>query len=323
MPLVENLTALARRASYVVSKNLEEQALQFTDWHLQYKQISSGRFKGASAITQISGVRIHVEALNTRILQKGGVPEGTIAVGIPLELEGPANICGAQSSKDTLHVFSCFSDFEFVSPEKHLVANIELETKALCSAENQRLAKQLQTSLSAPAILLQPEAATQLRNMIQQTSKISAELPVHDVALQASWQSQLERRVMFGLLESITTSSDATKEDLKLRKSWQVVKQVERLLEDPETCVTSIAELCVALQLSRRTIQYAFEYAIGMNPVSYLRAVRLNHVRADLLNGESVTFAATQWGFLHLSAFAQDYYKLFGELPSITQKKFK
>jgi AraC family transcriptional regulator, ethanolamine operon transcriptional activator len=34
----------------------------------------------------------------------------------------------------------------------------------------------------------------------------------------------------------------------------------------------------------------------------------------------SIGDAAAQWGFFHLSHFAADYQKLFGELPSMTRR---
>ncbi|MEX3937848.1 hypothetical protein AB4Y32_40175 [Paraburkholderia phymatum] len=37
----------------------------------------------------------------------------------------------------------------------------------------------------------------------------------------------------------------------------------------------------------------AFQEALGLNPIAYLREVRLNHVRRELRIGESVTSAAT------------------------------
>lgn len=83
----------------------------------------------------------------------------------------------------------------------------------------------------------------------------------------------------------------------------------------------SIAELCVQLGMSRRTLQYAFHDALNLNPIAYLRAVRLNHVRRELRHEESVTSAATKWGFWHFSSFAQDYRTMFGELPSVTAKR--
>ena len=75
------------------------------------------------------------------------------------------------------------------------------------------------------------------------------------------------------------------------------------------------------LGVSRRTAQYAFQDTLNLNPIAYLRAVRLNHVRRELRLGDSVTTAATKWGFWHLSSFAQDYRAMFGELPSATAKR--
>ncbi|MGK8195309.1 helix-turn-helix domain-containing protein [Burkholderia cepacia] len=61
---------------------------------------------------------------------------------------------------------------------------------------------------------------------------------------------------------------------------------------------------------------------MNLNPVAYLRAVPLNHVRRELRLGDSVMFTATKWGFRHLSSFAQDYRAMSGELPSATAKRY-
>lgn len=105
-------------------------------------------------------------------------------------------------------------------------------------------------------------------------------------------------------------------------KYWPLVNAVQDRLQDPATCPLSIAELCVQLGISRRTLQYAFQDALNLNPIAYLRAVRLNHVRRELRLGDSVTLAATKWGFWHLSSFAHDYRVMFGELPSVAAKRF-
>ena len=59
-----------------------------------------------------------------------------------------------------------------------------------------------------------------------------------------------------------------------------------------------------------------------MSPGAYLRALRLNAVRRELKSpaarSKTVQDAAAAWGFWHLSQFALDYRKLFGERPSQT-----
>ena len=61
---------------------------------------------------------------------------------------------------------------------------------------------------------------------------------------------------------------------------------------------------------------------MNLNPIAYLRVVCLNHVYREFRLGDSVTSAATQWGFRHLSSFARDYRAMFGELPSAIAKRY-
>ena len=101
-----------------------------------------------------------------------------------------------------------------------------------------------------------------------------------------------------------------------------VVRRAHDLvLARPEQPI-SVLDLCEKLRVSRRTIQNSFQSVTQMNPVSYLRAVRLAQVRRLLTTtsqGEvPVREAAMRWGFTNLGHFASDYKSLFGELPSQT-----
>ena len=83
-------------------------------------------------------------------------------------------------------------------------------------------------------------------------------------------------------------------------------------------------DLCNRLQISRRTVQNSFRSVAETTPLNYMRAVRLNGVRRALIstraNELSIGDAAGQWGFYHLSHFAEEYQDLFAELPSHTPR---
>ncbi|MGU0820643.1 helix-turn-helix domain-containing protein [Pseudomonas aeruginosa] len=83
-------------------------------------------------------------------------------------------------------------------------------------------------------------------------------------------------------------------------------------------------EICEELKISRRTLHYGFWKVLGINPVTYLRYLRLNGVRRDIIssNGESVTIGdiAANWGFWHMGMFSTYYKQLFGETPSATRR---
>jgi AraC-like DNA-binding protein len=83
----------------------------------------------------------------------------------------------------------------------------------------------------------------------------------------------------------------------------------------------SIASLCRALDASERTLHEAFRRHLDTTPKAYLKLLRLNAARHDLLRAEKarrVTDVALDWGFLHFGWFSQDYRRLFGETPSQT-----
>lgn len=93
----------------------------------------------------------------------------------------------------------------------------------------------------------------------------------------------------------------------------------EIILAEPDA-VLSVTELCTRLGADRRALHYAFEHALGINPSTYLRCLRLDGARRDLLNADpsncKIGDIAARWGFWHPSAFSQHYRSMFGELPS-------
>ena len=66
------------------------------------------------------------------------------------------------------------------------------------------------------------------------------------------------------------------------------------------------------------------EEITGLAPLAYIRSLRLNEVRRALRYGQgrrSVSSVAYDWGFTHLSPCAQDYRRMFGELPSASLRE--
>ena len=86
--------------------------------------------------------------------------------------------------------------------------------------------------------------------------------------------------------------------------------------------VLSVEELCRESASSISTLERAFREHFAVSPKQYLTASRLTGVRRTLLNpGETRNIGdiAANWGFWHLSKFAADYKRMFGESPSATR----
>lgn len=78
---------------------------------------------------------------------------------------------------------------------------------------------------------------------------------------------------------------------------------------------------------SYRSLQGIFGKVLNVSPMAYLRSVRLEGVRDELLNADSrhasVAEIANRWGFIHMGRFALFYKKQFGVLPSDTLSRKK
>jgi AraC-like DNA-binding protein len=87
----------------------------------------------------------------------------------------------------------------------------------------------------------------------------------------------------------------------------------------------SVPEISVELNVSRRTIECAFQRHLGESPHAYFRKRRLVGCRQALIEAEqesaTVTAVALQHGFTDFGRFAATYRGQFGELPSATLRR--
>jgi AraC-like DNA-binding protein len=84
-----------------------------------------------------------------------------------------------------------------------------------------------------------------------------------------------------------------------------------------------LEDIAEAASVSIRSLQTGFASAKGMSPMEYLRTVRLEGARAELLDlcgSRCVADVAAAWGYPHSGVFSRLYRAAFGELPSQTVK---
>jgi AraC family ethanolamine operon transcriptional activator len=86
-----------------------------------------------------------------------------------------------------------------------------------------------------------------------------------------------------------------------------------------------LSELCRHSGLKARTLENGFREVTGLTPIAYIRSLRLNVARRAILDDStrqrSISDIAMDNGFWHLSQFATDYRKLFGETPTNTRRR--
>jgi AraC-like DNA-binding protein len=159
--------------------------------------------------------------------------------------------------------------------------------------------------------------ANSVQRMVQQVSQPDWTVP-----------GQLVRRLQSDLVEPFLWGFMFDERDLSERHtlpSAAIVRKVEDWVDGQSPQTLQIADICLALHLSRRTLQRAFTETLGVGPARYLTLKRLTAVRKALRQSDqaptTVTDAALRYGFWELGRFARDYKRTFGESPSETLAK--
>jgi AraC-like DNA-binding protein len=87
----------------------------------------------------------------------------------------------------------------------------------------------------------------------------------------------------------------------------------------------TVVVIARAAGVPERTLNDHFRRVHGIAPSQYLRRLRLEGVRRDLLadtgRSLSITEIASSWGFSHFGRFAEFYHMAFGETPSETRRR--
>ncbi|MBW7972329.1 helix-turn-helix domain-containing protein [Bradyrhizobium sp. BR 10289] len=104
--------------------------------------------------------------------------------------------------------------------------------------------------------------------------------------------------------------------------STRIVHDAERYLKESGNRAVHVSEICRQIKVRRRTLYRAFNEALGIGPIEFLRTKRLSMVHVRLRQASpaetGVLDIASEFGFLEFGRFAQQYRALFGEYPSET-----
>ncbi|MGO2110016.1 MAG: AraC family transcriptional regulator [Pseudoclavibacter sp.] len=132
-------------------------------------------------------------------------------------------------------------------------------------------------------------------------------------------RSQLEDVVITNMLTVMSHeySDDIAATPPAIRRAQVVaaVDFIEERLSEPIT----VADVARASFMSVRALQKGFGEELGMSPMQYIRARRLERVHDDLLAaplGARVQDIAYRWGYSHMGRFAEQFRQRFGRLPS-------
>jgi AraC-like DNA-binding protein len=253
-------------------------------------------------------------------VQRGQLPPGFVTFGLVLGGGAPFSFQGVRVDENALVAAPGGKEFLLHSPPDMSMLGVAVNTSLLASAAD-AAGVDVQDEILTRHVLSIPAAAG-WRAGKRIIAAVETVLSDPDPFSSGDGARRFTHTVTESILDLLTFHVPTREDRLTYACRADVVRRAHDLvLARPEQPI-SVLDLCEKLRVSRRTIQNSFQSVTQMNPVSYLRAVRLAQVRRLLTTtsqGEvPVREAAMRWGFTNLGHFASDYKSLFGELPSQT-----
>jgi len=293
------------------------------DWQQTYSQITAGSLQ--SSLTQLSSARCHLfrEQINQRVVQHGEAPKGKVCFAVPIAAPGTLRMQGCEADDNSIFFLRGGEEFMFHMPIGMDMLSITFDDSLLDEAlEGTAYAGDVRALLKQPVVSVPQRRLAECRGRL--LAMFSEALLNADLGDTPDREQELEQ-AMLGELLSALSDPDCDRRQRHASSTHSfIVERCHRLTVEGTFNAPSVFELCERLQISRRTAQNSFRRVAETTPVHYLRSVRLNGVRRELMSTlaseQSIGDTASTWGFFHLSHFAADYQELFGELPSQTRR---
>lgn len=305
------------------ARDVDEIARSQSGWQLEYSQLSGGAYVGGLQHIQLEGLRLVREWANRGLRQRGQLAARTVGFALACASSAPSRFHGMRAGRQTLMI-GCGDDIDLTLAPDCMHLGIVVDAALLPEFGRGTVLHACSRAQAAQLCVdARPGHATAL---VRQQLRLMRALARDGATLvEPARQRRVRDALLLAWMDAMPAGADLDAAAPKaLHERRAIVAQVCELaapaLEPPPTLLA----VCRRLGISPRKLEYCFHEVLGMSPRQYLRAARLNGVRRALQrdeDGRSIADIASHWGFWHMSDFAADYRRLFGELPSQTARQ--
>lgn len=314
--------------SYISCETLDagDHAACLTNWNQRYDQLSAGQFFGLFEEFRFGNIQLFRERVNQSLHQTGQAWRGSRTFAVPFSIETAGCFCGEVYDAHSMLTLSGDDQLDFRTPRHLEILACTTDLEALNSYALHVEHRDLEAELAGrqATVLADPKgikALAELMATIMASLRATPELLSH-----VQMSKAIEQALFATLLDTLSPTTNSSLPSASSKSRKMLVERSRAYMEAHIDEPITIADLSIELGVSRRTLQYSFQEVLDLNPVKYLRAIRLNGVRRALKSTtpnvrKTVADIAANWGFWHLSHFSTEYKALFGELPSETLKR--
>lgn len=289
------------------------------NWDLDYQQLDSGKFSSELLLFGNNNIQFTHARIGRKMLQKGASPQGYITFGILAHPQIGIHWRNIDISGDMLFVFPEGGELNSISQSDFDVYAVSLTEERLNAFCDLLDLPDIRTLINNNEVFkCQTEKMTEFRHWLH---VVKNELTSLDSSIRDKQHLyHIEQEIIYRIINILTENHPVTKN--RARKRDLALSIAENYISEPTREIIRVTELCDAVNISERTLEYAFRERYGMTPIRYSLVYRLNAARKQLRKTAPgttlISEIARQHRFWHMSKFSSDYKKLFNELPSTT-----
>ena len=298
-----------------VAQSIEEMAEQSVFWGLESQQLGRGKYEGRISAVHSGSVQLARSLRSLGTLLRGNVPRGTVVLSVPVNAPRPIFYRGGLLASSSVIALRHTEEVDFRS-----AGSLDMLTIAV---DEDRLQKHAMALWGEPVDARRKRQRLSLAEPAARGRLVARLLQLLDAAerdskrvVESGPAKAFEGAVLDAILCEVADRERPEETPMRYWLARRAADFLHAHCREP----LSIAEICAAVGANRRTLHLGFREVFGVTPMAYLTALRLNGVRAKLLNSDArdltITQVAMNWGFSHLGRFSINYRAHFGESPS-------
>lgn len=301
--------------------DVDELESQITEGDVKLTQLALEAFRCETLRLNFGTVWIHFSRLNVPVRVVGDRnPDYRCFVCLPHGIERPVVSHKVAITDDFLFGFDLHREVDMVFPKDttHCAISIREDVFQTCIQALGR--SDLTARRLANNYVYAPETSPPLKAYLDQLYRLMQQRS--PIVTSPNYQQLILKDLVPMLIAAIPLQEDCSQLQLPALPRAELMKQAEDYMQAHLDAPLTLADLCEALYVSRRTMFYCFEQIFGLSPMAYLKSMRLRGVRSALKVADpetaTVRAIAQRFGFYSLGHFARDYKTMFGEKPSET-----
>ena len=285
------------------------------DGSFEFTQLSPGPLTAHGGVIALNQVLVGQVTLDQTLLRRGQVPRGSSAVLIPGSASSQAFVRGHRLAATQCIATADGGSIETITRSHYVDVALIVGPGAW----------------SEPAAIRGSEVATPgllwIGRMLHTVRWLFAAVREYPrAAARPGVRASLTDQLLMTMADfgGERVNAEHPTRDARIQQRMAVERAREYIhgkLADP----LPLSDLCRYAHVQARSLEYGFREITGLSPIAYVKSLRLNAVRRRLSRTDSaehsITEIALDHGFWHLSQFAADYRKFFGETPTSTRQR--